>query len=1190
MMDAKRWKQIKEIYGRAIDLCDEGRESFLAEACAGDANLRREVETLLAAHANAGTFLQAPAVKVAAQEIVADEFTSTAADKFPAALELIGQELANYKIISLLGKGGMGVVYEAEQRHPRRLVALKVIRGGRLVDEFQVKLFLREAQALARLKHPGIAAIYEAGRTDDGQHYFVMELVRGTPLLDYVKGRRLTGAQPPINIRPRLELFLKICEAISYAHQRGVIHRDLKPANILVVDESEEQGLDGQSVSRVEVKILDFGLARITDEDGADASGLSQDGQIKGTLPYMSPEQVRGDPSQIDVRADVYALGVILYELLAERLPYDLKHATPPQAIRIICEEDPKPLSRAWGESRDRESRKSERIDRDVETIALKALEKEPERRYRSAAAMAEDVTRYLTNQPIQARPPSPIYQFRKLVARHKAPFASLAAVFTLLLGFAITMAMQSARIARERDKAVAAERAAAEQRNAAEQASNAEREQRADAEAQRLAAVEQRQLAEEQKVFADEQRARAEQGDETKRQLLYAAQMRLAQQAWDSANIDRMQELLEAQLPQPGQRDLRGFEWYYLWRLAYGDLATLKHTGLIISIVLTPDGTKMASQTLDGDIRIWDTATGKELTPINDGEKNACCMTAISPDGKYFAQSKRNGQIKIFAVSNGAHLSTLEFGQKERSISAFSPDGRFFAATTPDGTVSVWTVSTWKQQVVFKASSTTIPSMVFTPDSQQIVTKEHNGSVKVWDPLNGRELRVMPDKMRVSGMVSMMAFIAGSNNIVIGSPEGGLKIWDFATGEQVAEMKTSQVMALTCSPDGRMIASADIGSVVQLWNARNGTLLTEIKAQSGQITALAFTSDGKGLFTGNWGGMLRFRDIQGVSEAKLLAQNPTPFYNVAFTRDGSRLITTDDAQVIRIHDPHTGRELQKLEGHQRLPLAPDDPVTLVKVAVSPAGGYFATSGYDGTVRTWDEKTGWPLQVFRGHTRALYAIAISPDGRFIASGGSDKIVKVWDAASGRELHTLRGHTSLVSAAAFSPQGKYLVASGEDGTLKVWNYVNGAELFTSRLSTDKLRNLAFSPDGKLLALGGDDRRIILLDTSSWRTVKTLKGHSSWITGVKFSTDGRRLVSSGRDAIRVWELEQGQEVLTLAGHGARNLNVDVAFSPDGASLVTAGTDGKLLLWPAATSREVLARSSAGRRPLRTNAPAE
>src|SRR5262245_5405202 len=524
-MTTERWQCVERLYHTALERDTDERAAFLADACAGDEALRCEIESLLRCDARAENFIEAPALEVAARLRAEDQTQSKQAggqaaemiDTAPGpgvGLAPPGSGLSSatpifigdYRLLRKLGEGGMGVVYEAEQQNPRRLVGLKIIRGGRLVDEYQVKLFQREAQALARLKHPGIAAIYEAGRADDGRHYFVMELVRGIPLLDYVKGRRLVGAQAPCNIRRRLELFLKICEAISYAHQRGVIHRDLKPANILVPEESEGQSLDGPGVSRVGVKVLDFGLARIMDEDGAGASGLSQAGQVKGTLPYMSPEQVRGDPNQIDVRADVYALGVILYELLAERLPYDLERATLPQAIRVICEEAPKPLNRACGESLDRESRKTERIDRDVETIALKALEKDPERRYRSAAAMAEDVTRYLTNQPIQARPPSALYQLRKLVARHKAPFASLVAVFMLLLGFAITMAMQSTRIARERDKAVAAE-----QRDAAEQARNAEREQRAAAEQSRNDEQEQRLLAEANLKSAEEQRALAD-------------------------------------------------------------------------------------------------------------------------------------------------------------------------------------------------------------------------------------------------------------------------------------------------------------------------------------------------------------------------------------------------------------------------------------------------------------------------------------------------------------------------------------------------------------------------------------------------------------------------------------------------------------------------------------------------------
>src|SRR5215510_6026112 len=576
-MTPERYEQVCQICYDALQVETDQRAAFLDRACDGDASLRLEVEAMLANERRVEDFLDTNALAVAAK-LLAEEQAQSGVDTAisdatsPDDTDLTQPEfgsspvssifIGDHRIFRKLGEGGMGVVYEAEQQHPRRLVALKVIRGGRLVDEYQVKLFQREAQALARLKHPGIAAIYEAGRTDDGQHYFVMELVHGTPLLDYVKGRRLTGRQAPSNIRQRLELFLKICEAISYAHQRGVIHRDLKPANILVVDESEGQSSDGPGVSRVEIKVLDFGLARITDEDGAGASGLSQAGQVRGTLPYMSPEQVRGDPDQIDVRTDVYALGVILYELLTERLPYELERVTLPQAIRIVCEEAPKPLNRALGESRHRERKKTEWIDRDVETIALKALEKEPERRYRSAAALAEDVTRYLTNQPIQARPPSALYQFRKLVARHKVPFASLAAVFALLLGFAITMAALSARIARERDKAT--------------------------------------------------------QQELSNRRLLYAAHMSLAMQAWEIKDIGRVRELVDSHIPKLGEEDMRGFEWYYLWRLCHLDLLTLKgHLHIVGSVAFSPDGNRLASGSADQTVKLWDAVSGQELMTL---------------------------------------------------------------------------------------------------------------------------------------------------------------------------------------------------------------------------------------------------------------------------------------------------------------------------------------------------------------------------------------------------------------------------------------------------------------------------------------------------------------------------------------------------------------------------------------------
>ena len=336
----------------------------------------------------------------------------------------------------------MGVVYEAEQQHPRRPVALKVIRGGTHVSPDTLKLFRREIQTLARLNHSGIAQLYEAGVTDDGMHFFAMELVRGQPLSDWLRSRP-KGPMTPAEMKIRLGVFRKICDAVAYAHQKGVIHRDLKPGNALIPKISAgSSAQDGVP----DVKVLDFGLARITDSDVQATTFVTEMGKVQGTLPYMSPEQVRGNPDEIDLRTDVYSLGVMLYEMVTGKLPYDISKAQIPEAVRIICEEPPRSLSASFTGTK--------RLDADMITIANKCLEKESARRYQSAAALSEDIQRFLTNQPILARPPSAAYQFRKLVLRHKGPFAMAAAVFVLLAAFSVAMTAQAVRIAKARDRA----------------------------------------------------------------------------------------------------------------------------------------------------------------------------------------------------------------------------------------------------------------------------------------------------------------------------------------------------------------------------------------------------------------------------------------------------------------------------------------------------------------------------------------------------------------------------------------------------------------------------------------------------------------------------------------------------------------------------------------------------------------
>jgi tetratricopeptide (TPR) repeat protein/predicted Ser/Thr protein kinase len=413
----------------------------------------------------------------------------TLAPAMVATAAALPATIGRYRIVRLIGEGGMGAVYEAEQDQPRRTVALKVIKPGLASPEL-LRRFAQEAQALGRLQHPGIAQIYDAGTADTGfgsQPYFAMEFIRGAALGDYADTHHL-------GLRERLELMVKVCEAVHHAHQRGLIHRDLKPGNIVV---------DGAG----QPKILDFGVARVTDSD-AQATMQTDVGQLVGTLSYMSPEQVLADPLDIDTRSDVYALGVILYELLSGRLPYQLSKRLH-EAMQTIREEDPSRLSTI-----------DRRYRGDIETIAAKALEKDKTRRYSSSAELAADITHYLKDEPIIAQPPTTSYQLQKFARRHKALVGGVAAVFVVLVAGVMVSTWQAIRASRaenaavqERDRAAAAERAAVQQRDRATDAERAATSARDEAVTAKGAAVaaEGQAKQERDRAVAEKQRADTE-------------------------------------------------------------------------------------------------------------------------------------------------------------------------------------------------------------------------------------------------------------------------------------------------------------------------------------------------------------------------------------------------------------------------------------------------------------------------------------------------------------------------------------------------------------------------------------------------------------------------------------------------------------------------------------------------------
>ncbi len=674
------------------------RRAFLDGACGSDHDLRRRIERLLEADDQAAGIL----------ERGPDAGPTDALVEGGPPLSPERVFAGRFKLRQKLGEGGMGEVWVADQAAPvQRRVAIKVVRPG-LDSEPMLARFDQERQALALMDHPNIAKVLDAGEAD-GRPYFVMELIKGVPITEYCDRARLSP-------RERLALFVPVCEAVQHAHQKGVVHRDLKPSNILVAL------YDGRPVP----KVIDFGIAKATGPRLTDRSIYTEVGALIGTLEYMAPEQAELNNLDIDTRADVYALGAILYELLTGSVPFsrqELQAAGFLEMLRVIREVEPARPSTKLSKSGTLPSVADvRRIDPqklvslmrgELDWIILKCLEKDRGRRYQAASGLARDLERYLADEPVEACPPTAGYRLRKFARKYRTPMVVAGAFLLLLVAAVVASTWQAVR-------ATSAEKVA---KSAGLEANQ-----------QRLGALVAQQQALEAKTEADKQRDEA-------RLTAYASGMVLAQRAWDENNVARARELLAEVPKEAAGRNLRGFEWFYLSRVCRADERNLLgDAGRVDSLAFSPDGQRLASGSRDQTLKIWDCATGKELLALK-GYAGWGNSVAFSPDGQRLASALDDHSVKIWDSATGQVLFALNGHSGVVHGVAFSPDGQRLASASDDETVKIWDSATGKELFSFKGHAGGVRSVVFSPDGQRLATGGMEPTVKIWDSATGREL-----------------------------------------------------------------------------------------------------------------------------------------------------------------------------------------------------------------------------------------------------------------------------------------------------------------------------------------------------------------------------------------------------------------------------------------------------------------